>query len=166
LAQLQTIAGDTVVGLAYTLKNDAGEVLDQSEGDDLLFYLHGHDNIVPGLERKLSGRQVGEKLQVSVVAADGYGERDVRGEQKVPRDAFPNDMPLEPGMQLATQDEDGNMIPLWVVKVEPQVVHIDMNHPLAGQTLHFDVEIKSVRAASAEELDHGHPHGPDGHHHH
>ena len=103
----ESIAADQVVGIHYTLKNTAGEVLDSSSGNDPLYYLHGHDNIVPGLERKLSGRKVGDKLDVTVQPADGYGERDARGEQRVPREAFPPGTPLEEGVQLALRDPSG-----------------------------------------------------------
>lgn len=160
------IATDMVVGIHYTLKNGAGDVLDSSSGADPLLYLHGHDNIVPGLERKLTGKAIGDKLNVTVQPADGYGERDPRGEQRVPREAFPADVTLEQGMQLALRDPSGAVVPLWIARVEPDVVHIDLNHPLAGEVLHFDVEVVSIRAATSEELEHGHPHGPDGHEHH
>ena len=161
------IAADMVVGLKYTLRNDEGETLDESGPGDPLLYLHGHDNIVPGLERKLTGHKVGDKLDVVVQPADGYGDRDPRGEQKVPRDAFPKDVELEVGMQLAMRDpQSEDVVPLWIAKVEPDAVIIDLNHPLAGVVLHFDVEVISMRAASKEELAHGHPHGPDGHGHH
>ena len=162
----QTIAENQVVGIHYTLTNASGEVLDSSSGDEPLYYLHGHENIVPGLERKLTGRNVGDKLKVVVQPADGYGERDPRGEQQVPREAFPPGTPLEAGVQLALRDPSGAIVPIWISKVETDVVHVDLNHPLAGEVLHFDVEVVSVRAATGEELDHGHPHGPDGHHHH
>lgn len=161
-----TIAADKVVGIHYTLKNAAGDVVDSSSGSDPLFYLHGHDNIVPGLERKLTGRNVGEKLNVVVQPADGYGERDARGEQQVPREAFPADVTLEEGMQLALRDPSGAVVPLWIAKVESELVHVDLNHPLAGEVLTFDVEVVSVRDATGEELEHGHPHGPGGDHHH
>ena len=162
----ENIAADTVVGLHYTLTNDAGDVLDSSSGSDPLYYLHGHDNIVPGLERKLTGRKVGEKMKVEVQPADGYGERDPRGEQKVPREAFPPGVELEAGMQLALRDPSGAIVPIWIAKVEGDVVHVALNHPLAGEILHFDVEVISIRAATSDELEHGHPHGPDGHGHH
>ena len=162
----QTIAENQVVGIHYTLTNASGEVLDSSSGDEPLYYLHGHDNIVPGLERKLSGRNVGDKLKVTVQPADGYGDRDPRGEQRVPREAFPPEAPLEPGVQLVLRDPSGAMVPIWISKVETEFVHVDLNHPLAGEVLHFDVEVVSVRAATGEELEHGHPHGPDGQHHH
>lgn len=162
-----SIADDLVVGLRYTLRNDAGETLDRSEDDDPLQYLHGHENIVPGLERALTGKVVGDKLVVVVSPEEGYGTRDAAGERKVPRNAFPEDVELEVGMELVMEDTStGDEQPFWVKSVGKDVVTIDMNHPLAGVQLHFDVEVLSVRPATAEELDHGHPHGPGGHDHH
>jgi FKBP-type peptidyl-prolyl cis-trans isomerase SlyD len=168
VTQTESIAEGSVVALQYTLKNAVGETLDSSSGGEPLLYLHGHDNIVPGLERKLTGKKVGDKMVVVVQPADGYGERDARGEQKVPRNAFPDDVTLEVGMQLALRDPSGEIVPLWIAKIEDELVHVDLNHPLAGEVLHFDVEVMSIREATKEELEHGHPHGADGgeHHHH
>jgi FKBP-type peptidyl-prolyl cis-trans isomerase SlyD len=158
------IADGHVVQIHYTLKDDTGVVLDSSEGDEPLAYLHGADNIVPGLEAKLTGRGVGDRVSVKVAPADGYGER--AGEpQPVPRDAFPDDLELEEGMQFVAEDDDGELVPIWIAGVEGDVVVVDRNHPLAGVTLNFDVQVVDVRDASPEELEHGHPHGAGGHHH-
>ncbi len=159
------IAAGKVVSLHYTLKNDAGETLDKSEGEPLV-YLHGGDNIVPGLERKLSGRKVGDKLDVVVEPEDGYGTRDPRGVQDVPREAFPPDAPIEVGASFVVETPDGQPMQLWITKLEGDSVTCDANHPLAGQCLHFSVEIAAIRDATAEETEHGHPHGADGHDHH
>lgn len=162
-----SIAADTVVGLRYVLRNSTGETLDRSEDDDPLLYLHGHSNIVPGLERALDGKATGDKLVVVVAPEDGYGAREAGAERKVPRGAFPDDVELEVGMELVMEDtKTGDEQPFWIKAVGADTVTIDLNHPLAGVELHFDVEVLSVRAATAEELDHGHPHGPGGHHHH
>lgn len=155
-----------VVSIHYTLKGDDGEVIDSSEGGAPLDYLHGAGNIVPGLESGLEGRNVGEKLDVKVAPQDGYGVHDPRGVQRVPRQAFPADIDLEPGMQFGAEDPEGDSQTIWIVKVEDENVVIDMNHPLAGKTLHFAVAIAGVRDATGEEVAHGHPHGPHGHHHH
>ncbi len=159
------IAAGMVVSLQYTLKNDAGDVLDRSEGGPLL-YLHGAENIVPGLERKLTGRKVGDQLDVVVEPADGYGSRDPRGVQDVPRGAFPPDAPLEVGASFVAETPDGHPMQLWVTKLDDEMVRCDANHPLAGERLHFSVEITAVRDATDEEKAHGHPHGPGGAHHH
>lgn len=159
------IENGKVASFHYTLKNDAGEVLDSSRGRDPLPYLHGAGNIVPGLERELEGKGVGHTFDVRVEPEDGYGVR--RGEaQAVERTAFPPNVQLEMGMPLQAQTESGEVIPLWVSKIEDETVWVDQNHPLAGVALNFAIEIVSVREATDEEIDHGHPHGPDGHHHH
>ena len=161
-----SIADGTVVEIAYTLRTDGGEVLDASGPGEPLGYLHGAQNIVPGLEEGLTGRRAGEKLMVRVAPADGYGERDEEATREVARTAFPPNMPLEPQQQLVLADEGGRRFPVWVAKVGPEIVTIDLNHPLAGVHLNFEVEIVSVRAATETEVQHGHPHGPGGHHHH
>lgn len=149
----------------YVLKNDGGEVLDSSEGQAPLAYLHGASNIVPGLEKELEGKKKGDKVSAAVAPAEGYGERDQRGVQQVGRDQFPEEAELEPGMQFMAENGDGSQFPFWITEIGDDEVTIDMNHPLAGETLHFDVEIVEVRDASEEELAHGHVHGPGGHHH-
>ena len=159
------IARNTVVAMDYTLTNDEGEVLDTSEGRGLLEYLHGAGNIIPGLEAALEGQTVGASLKVTVAPAEAYGEHDPSKMQAVPRSALPPGMDVQVGMQLMARGPDGQSIPLWVVQVEDQGILVDGNHPLAGETLHFAVEIRAIRAASSEEVAHGHPHGPDGHGH-
>jgi FKBP-type peptidyl-prolyl cis-trans isomerase SlyD len=149
----------------YTLTNDQGEVLDSSDGREPLAYLHGAGNIVPGLERELEGKTVGATFQVNVSPEDGYGQREGKP-QGVERSAFPKNVELEKGMMFQAQTPDGDVVPLWIDRVEAETVWVDPNHPLAGVTLHFDVEVVGVREATEEEVAHGHPHGPDGHGHH
>lgn len=161
-----SIAAGKVVTIHYTLSDDDGTVIDQSEQDDPLHYLHGASNIVPGLERALDGRGVGQKVEVAVKPEEGYGLRDERGVQHVPRDAFPPGMELEEGMQLAVEDPQGRPVPIWITGVAADRVTVDLNHPLAGETLHFAVEVLAIRDATAEERAHGHPHGAHGHDHH
>jgi FKBP-type peptidyl-prolyl cis-trans isomerase SlyD len=151
-----------VVLMHYTLKNDDGEELDSSDGQEPLGYLHGANNIVPGLEKELEGKSKGDSVSVTVPPEEGYGQRDEKGVQQVGRDQFPEDAPLEPGMQFVAQNADGSQFPFWVTAVKEDEVQIDMNHPLAGETLHFDVEIVNVRDASDEEKQHGHVHGTGG----
>jgi FKBP-type peptidyl-prolyl cis-trans isomerase SlyD len=158
------VADGNVVTIRYTLTVEDGSVVDQS-GDEPLSYLHGADNIVPGLERELAGKKIGDKLTAVVAPEDGYGERDEDPPQRVPKAAFPPGVPLEVGMDFLTETPDGEVAPVWVVAVESESVLIDQNHPLAGETLTFDVEVVGIRSATSEEIDHGHPHGPDGHHH-
>ena len=158
------IADDVVVLLDYTLKNDDGEVLDASEGE-VLPYLHGHGNIVPGLEAALEGKAIGDELTVDVAPEDGYGERAEAPMQEIPIDQFGDQVPEE-GDQFFAQRPSGDLMPIWVVEVTDTIVKVDTQHPLAGETLHFEVKVVGLRAANPDELEHGHPHGPDGTHHH
>jgi FKBP-type peptidyl-prolyl cis-trans isomerase SlyD len=155
-----------VVDIDYSLHLGDGEVVDKSEPGDPLTYLHGEGQIVPGLERALEGMEKGQQKQVVVAPADGYGEHDPSGVQRVPRKAFPAGFEPEVGMELTAQGPQGEDVPFVVRAVEADAVTIDLNHPLAGKPLHFDITIREVRDATAEELEHGHAHGPDGHHHH
>ncbi len=156
---LLMIGPETVVSMHYTLTNDAGETLDSSEGQDPLAYLHGAGNIIPGLEDALAGKTTGAKVKASIAPEEGYGVRQEEMIQAIPREMFAAE-DIQPGMIFQAE---GHM--LTVVSVTDAEVTVDGNHPLAGQTLHFDVEIVEVRPASAEELEHGHVHGPGGHQH-
>jgi FKBP-type peptidyl-prolyl cis-trans isomerase SlyD len=160
------IGQDKVVSIHYTLTSNSGEVLDSSSGGDPLAYLHGKNNIIPGLEKALEGRQPGEKLDVKVAAAEAYGQRDENLVQKVPRRAFGGVAKVEPGMQFHAQTSQGQTRLVTVTGVQGDMVTVDGNHPLAGQDLNFAVEVADVRDATEEELEHGHVHGPGGHHHH
>nr|WP_298250202.1 peptidylprolyl isomerase [uncultured Halomonas sp.] len=158
------IAQNSVVAFHYTLTNDAGEVLDSSEGREPLTYLHGAGNIIPGLEKELEGRVAGDKLNATIAPAEGYGEKQDQLVQEVPRDAFQGVESIEPGMQFQAQTEGGPLM-VTVTQVGGDTVTVDGNHPLAGQTLNFDVEVASVREASDEEAEHGHVHGEGGQEH-
>jgi FKBP-type peptidyl-prolyl cis-trans isomerase SlyD len=159
------IAPEKVVLIHYTLKNDAGETLDSSSGGEPLAYLHGQGNLIPGLEKALEGKQAGDKLSVSVEPGAGYGQRDDKLVQQVPRRQF-GGANVQPGMQFHAQTSQGQTRVVTVTNIAGDMVTVDGNHPLAGENLHFDVEVTEVRDASAEELEHGHVHGPGGHHHH
>jgi FKBP-type peptidyl-prolyl cis-trans isomerase SlyD len=156
---------DRVVTIHYTLTLGNGQVVDQS-GDEPMAYLHGHENIVPGLERQLEGKVAGDKLKAVVSAEDGYGEKLPDALHKIPRSALPADEEIEVGMQFVMEDKSGDVAMMWVAEVAKDDVVFDLNHPLAGQTLTFDVQVVEVRNATTEELAHGHVHGPHGHHHH
>jgi FKBP-type peptidyl-prolyl cis-trans isomerase SlyD len=158
------VQAETVVAIDYVLKNDAGEIIDQSEPGDPLFYLHGHGNIVDGLEERLDGSNVGDHIEVVVPPEKGYGVVDDARVQEIPRSDLPKDLNPQKGMTLYMNTPAGQL-PVRVVKVRPTSITIDANHELAGQTLHFAVTVKEVRRATREELDHGHAHSP-GHHHH
>lgn len=159
------ISKGSVVAIDYSLHLGDGQVVDASEPGDPLTYLHGEGQIVPGLESALEGLGVSDTKKVVVAPEQGYGERDPRGVQEVPRNAFPPDFSPQPGLELTAEGPDGEPVPFTVREVKLETVVIDLNHPLAGATLHFDVTVRDVRAATAEELEHGHAHGPDGHHH-
>lgn len=160
------IADKKVVHIDYVLKTDGGEVVDSSEGQQPLAYLHGSGQIVPGLERALTGLSAGESKDVVVEPADGYGDRDPDGVFGIPRSAFPDAAQLEVGASFVGEDDEGNSLPVRVVALEGDNVVVDANHPLAGERLHFHVDIRSIRDATAEEMEHGHPHEGDGHQHH
>ncbi len=153
------IGPDAVVLMHYTLTNDAGEVLDSSAGQEPLAYLHGAGNIIPGLEDALTGKTAGSRLKVSIAPEEGYGLRQDDMIQVIPREMFGAE-DIEPGMAFQAE---GHI--LVVTAVNDNEITVDANHPLAGQTLHFDVEITEVRPATDEELAHGHVHGAGGHHH-
>lgn len=158
------VAENSVVLIHYTLTNDQGEVLDSSSGGEPLAYLHGSGNIIPGLEKALEGKQAGDKLVVKVAPADGYGERNDSLIQQVPKRAFQGVAQIQPGMSFTAQSSQGPM-QVTVTAVAGDMITVDGNHPLAGETLNFDVEVTEVRKATLEELSHGHVHGPGGHHH-
>ena len=158
------IAKNTVAKIDYTLKAPDGQVLDSSQGREPLSYLHGAQNIIPGLESALEGKGAGDSLQVQVPPGQGYGERDDRMIQAVPRSNFQGVNEIKPGMQFQAQTSQGPRV-VTVVKVDPDEVTVDANHPLAGVELNFDVTVREVRAATAEEIAHGHAHGAGGHHH-
>jgi len=158
-----SIKKDSVVTFNYTLKDDGGEVIDSSAPGEPLAYLHGHGNLVPGLERELEGKSAGEQLSVKVTAADGYGERNKDLIQKIPRRSLKGINKITVGMRLHAQTQEGPRA-VTVTAVTGDMVTIDGNHPLAGKNLNFDIELVEVRDATEEELAHGHVHGPGGHH--
>jgi FKBP-type peptidyl-prolyl cis-trans isomerase SlyD len=159
------IANGMVVALDYKLHLGDGEVIDASEPGSPLYYVQGEGSIVPGLERALEGLGKGDTRQIIVPAEDGYGPHDPDGVQDVPNDAFGGELP-EVGNQYTARGPDGEVVPFVVREFKPGFVVVDLNHPLAGKTLHFDVAIQEVREATAEEKEHGHVHAPGGHHHH
>lgn len=159
-----TIKANKVVSLSYTLRDDSGEIIDQSKDGSPLLYLHGARNIVPGLEEQLEGVGQGESIKAIVPPEKGYGPR-IGESQEVPRNLFPADSEIAPGMQVVAHDDQGRQIPFFITGMTDQTVTVDPNHPLAGETLHFEVTVDSLRDASEAEIEHGHPHGPGGHQH-
>jgi FKBP-type peptidyl-prolyl cis-trans isomerase SlyD len=158
------ISADRVVLIHYTLKDDKGSVIDSSAGGEPLAYIQGHGNLVPGLEKALEGKQDGNTVAVSVAPAEGYGVYDAALIQRVPKRALQGSGEIKKGMQFQARTDDGMRL-MTVTAVTGDMVTLDGNHPLADQTLNFDIEIVSVREATTEELEHGHVHGTGGHHH-
>lgn len=158
------ISENCVASFHYTLTDGSGKVLDSSDGHEPLSYLHGAGNIIPGLEDALEGKVVGDKLNVAVKAAEAYGLRDDSLIQQLSSEMFSGIENIEVGMEFHAETEQGLQV-VTVTNVEGDQVTIDGNHPLAGIDLTFDVEITEIRAATEEELNHGHAHGAGGHHH-
>jgi FKBP-type peptidyl-prolyl cis-trans isomerase SlyD len=158
------ITADRVVTIHYTLKDDSGAVLDSSAGGDPLAYIQGHGNLVPGLEKVLEGKQDGNRISVTLTPAEGYGARSEGLVRRVPKRSLQGSGEVRKGMQFRAQTDQGLRL-FTVTAIVGDMVTLDGNHPLADQTLHFDVEVLEVRSATAEELEHGHVHGPGGHHH-
>src|SRR5450755_4448081 len=156
------IADQKAVTIHYTLKDDEGTVLDSSKGRDPLGYLQGADNIVPGLEKALAGKAAGESVQVTLTPEEGYGLRDEKNLRNVPLRKL-SEGKVTVGMQCQLRTREGVQI-ATVTAVRGDYATVDLNHPLAGMRLHFDVEVVAVRDATPEELTHGHIHEPGGHH--
>jgi FKBP-type peptidyl-prolyl cis-trans isomerase SlyD len=154
------ISKNKVAAIHYTLRDNEGAILDSSDGRDPLYYIHGIGNLIPGMEDGLEGKATGDKLQIKVDAAKGYGELDSKLVQQVPMTAF-GGQEVKEGMQFKT--DQGTVV--RVTEVGAENVTVDANHPLAGVDLNFQVEVMEVRNATEEELQHGHVHGPGGHHH-
>ncbi len=160
------IKKDSVVSMGYNLKNSEGEDLGSADANQPLTYLQGGGQIVPGLETALEGLAVGDKKEVTISPQEGYGELNPELKLKVERKQFPADAEIKPGMQFKANTGGEHDHTFTVMEIEEDHVKIDGNHPLAGQTLHFSVEIIAVREATKDELAHGHAHGPDGSHGH
>ncbi|MBM4395550.1 MAG: peptidylprolyl isomerase [Deltaproteobacteria bacterium] len=164
-----TIGHDRVVTIRYEVTNTSGEVVDSSDGQEPLVYLHGHGEIVPGLERALDGRDAGEKVAVTLAPADAYGEYDPELDVGIPKDAFPEEARerLVPGSAFVAEhpEHPGEEMLLRVLRTDDDTIWVSGNHPLAGEALSFAVDVVEVREATIAEVEHGHAHGPHGHDH-
>jgi FKBP-type peptidyl-prolyl cis-trans isomerase SlyD len=161
----QIVKENMVVSLDYVLKLDNDEVIDRSEENAPLEYLHGYKNIVPGLQSELEGLKIGDQKKVTVPPKLGYGERDPESVAEYPRDTFPDSLKLEVGEPIAMRDsESGESFQAYITEIQADKVLLDFNHPLAGETLHFKIKIAGLREPTGEELSHGHVHQP-GHDH-
>ncbi len=158
------LGNDKVGTINYKLIDSDGNQLDESS-DGSFSYLHGANNIIPGLEKALEGRKSGDSVSVDVKAEDAYGDHNEDLVQRVPRDIFPEDIDISIGMQFHAQSSEGHPMIVTINTIEEEEIVVDGNHPMAGMALHFDVDIIDVRDATSEEIDHGHVHGEDGHHH-
>jgi FKBP-type peptidyl-prolyl cis-trans isomerase SlyD len=158
------ISADKVVTIHYTLKDDAGNVIDSSAGGEPLAYIQGHGNLVSGLEKALEGKPQGSKVEVSVSPEEGYGKHDPKLIRRVPKRTLQGAGQISKGMQFQARTDDGMRL-FTVTGIIGDMVALDGNHPLADKTLHFAVDVVGVRDATAEELEHGHVHGAGGHHH-
>jgi len=159
-----TIENDKVVLMNYTLTNVKGDVVDSSEGQEPLAYIQGYQNIIPGLEKEMAGKKVGDKFKAVVQPEEGYGKFNPALIKVVEKEMFQGVDDLELGMQFQAQLEDGAIL-MTVTKIDGDDITIDGNHALADQVLTFDVEVMEIRDATAEELEHKHVHGVGGHHH-
>jgi FKBP-type peptidyl-prolyl cis-trans isomerase SlyD len=157
----EVIQDGYVVILAYTLTAE-GELVDTSEGGQPIEFIQGTHHIIPGLENELYGMAVGEKKDVVVQPKDGYGEVDPDNFADIPREQFPPQIPLQPGVELELTDQDGELIDARIDTVGSDTVRLDFNHSLAGKELHFSVAVIDLRPASDEEMEHGHVHGIEG----
>ncbi|MDT8311528.1 MAG: peptidylprolyl isomerase [Methylophaga sp.] len=158
------VADNSVVVIDYTLTNNEGQVIDSSEGAGPLAYLHGAGNIIPGLEDALLGKEAGDEVKASIEPANAYGERHDALKQEVPAELFSGVEKVEVGMQFQSETDQGPVL-VTVTEIGEQTITVDGNHPLAGVHLNFEVNIREVREATEEELEHGHVHGEGGHQH-
>lgn len=158
------IKKDTVVSIDYRLHLGDGKIIDESEPGDPLVFLQGYDEVIPGLEKAVEGKKAGDTLKAQIPPEDAYGDYEPEGVEEVPREEFPADLPLEEGRMVSATDEEGDDVDFLVKEVREKTVVVDFNHPLAGKTLHYEVTVRDVRAATEEELEHGHAHVP-GHEH-
>ena len=158
MGKMNTVTKGRVISLDFILKNEQGEMLDQSEGSEPLEYLHGSNEVVPGLEKALEGRKIGEHVRVVIPPSDAYGEYEVSLVDEVSREQFPGIDDIQPGMQFQTQMDDGAPMIISITAVDGDTVVVDGNHPLAGMTLVFEVDIIGIREAADDEIAHGHVH--------
>lgn len=159
------IKSGSVVNMTYVLTNDDGEEVDRADKSEPFTYLHGHNQIVLGLEKALLGLKAGDKKKVQVSPEEGYGDIDPSLITMAKTNQFPKGAELEVGVQFMAEDADGNNVVFTIVEIEGDDLTLDGNHPLAGETLNFDVEIIEMRDATPQELEHGHAHGSHGHDH-
>lgn len=163
---MSTVGDGKVVSIEYVLLDESGNELDRSPEGEPLVYLHGARGIVPGLEEALAGKSAGDRVEVRVPPEKGYGPKRKIKPQEVLRSRFPAEANVVKGARFVTEGPEGRPMPIWVTKVQGRTIYVSPEHPLAGVTLCFDVNVRDVRDATDEEIAHGHAHGPHGHAHH
>ncbi len=159
------IGANKVVTLNYKLTDDQGNMIQTTSRNEPFVYLSGNNQILPKLEEQIDNMLIGGKKNIELSSSDAYGDYDEKAVQQVKKEEFPEGAELKEGMEYMAHSPEGQPIPFVVKEVKDDDVTIDFNHPLAGRNLKFDVELVDVRDATAEELQHGHVHGPNGHHH-
>jgi FKBP-type peptidyl-prolyl cis-trans isomerase SlyD len=156
-----------VIVFHFKLSNSKGEVLENSFDDEPMAILAGTNHILPKIEAQLQKMQTGEKATISLKAADAYGEYDEENVNTLTKNQFPENVSLTEGMEfVATDNDDGKQSIFYVKEIAGENIVVDFNHPLAGEDLTFDIELTAIRAATKEEIEHGHAHGPSGSHDH
>lgn len=159
------IKKDMVVSIKYRLTNNSGEVLDEADTENPFSYLHGHQQVIPGMENGLEGLKKGDTTKLTITPDEGYGDVNEQLKLTLKKDVFPKDFPVEEGMQFQADLGNGRRGVFYIVEVAGNEVKVDGNHPLAGETLNFEIEVIEVRKATPEELEHGHSHDGHGHDH-
>jgi len=158
--ELNKVAKDLVVSMEYELTVD-GEVLDATDAGDPIEFIQGYENIIAGLEKAVEGMAIGESKEVFVKAVEAYGEYDADGFVEVPKAEFPEDIPMEVGVEISVTNDDGEEMTAYIEEVSVESITLNFNHPLAGKDLNFKVKITAIREPTAEELEHGHVHFDD-----
>jgi FKBP-type peptidyl-prolyl cis-trans isomerase SlyD len=158
--ELNKVAKDLVISMDYELSVE-GEVIDYSEPGDPIEFIQGNENIILGLEKAIDGLSIGDSKEVYVKASDAYGDYDADGFVEVPKAEFPEDIPLEVGLEISVTNDDGEEMTAFIEEVGVETITLNFNHPLAGKDLNFKIKIVGIREATAEELEHGHVHSDE-----
>ena len=159
------IGANKVVSVNYILKDNEGVIIDSTENSPPFAFISGSEQILPKLEEEVSGMIIGSRKNIKLTASEAYGDYDDKAVQNAKRSQFPDDFNLEVGMNYIANSPDGKQMPFIIKEIRDTEIIIDFNHPLAGKDLEFEVELLDVRDATEEEMDHGHVHSPEGHHH-
>lgn len=163
--EMMSLELNKVVTFNYTLKDEEGTVLDSTANKDPLTFISGTSQVLPRLEEALGEMLIGGKKNVKINAAEAYGEYDDKAVQSIKKEQFPSDAKVEVGVRYVANSPEGGQMPFVIKEIKEKDVTVDFNHPLAGKDLEFDVELVDIRDATAEEIQHGHVHGPGGHTH-